>query len=111
MSRIAVGVDRLEGLLGWIHETPEMYCLLAGELDSVLNYLHFAWVVVKDREHELLETKMAIDPSPAGRLSEADRVRRVQRGDYATERVLDYWSRVDTALGVKRFRAQAADGE
>src|SRR4029434_886004 len=42
-------VEFVEGLLGWIHERPEMYCRLAGELDAVMYFLHLAWAEVKDR--------------------------------------------------------------
>ena len=111
MSQMPVGIDRVEGLLGWIHERPDMYCCLAGELDSVLHFLHLAWAVVKDREDDLFAARITIDSSAAGLLSDAERVRPVRRGDEATDRVLDYWARVDSSLGVKRFKVEPAAGE
>jgi hypothetical protein len=50
MLDVPKGIEFVEGLLGWIHERPEMYCTLAGELDSVLHFQHIAWAKVQDRD-------------------------------------------------------------
>src|SRR4029434_6656544 len=97
------GVEFVEGLLGWIHERPEMYCRLAGELDAVMYFLHLAWAEVKDRRKDLDAAKAEAGVTPSGFLSDEERTRPVHRDDEVNRRVLAFWARFDEILGVTRY--------
>jgi hypothetical protein len=103
MRDVPKGVEFVEGLLGWIHERPEMYCRLAGELDAVMHFLHLAWAEVKDRTADLHAALAEAGVTPCGLLSDEERTRPVQRDDEVTRRVLAFWARVDEILGVTRY--------
>lgn len=110
MPESPTGIEFVEELLGWMHERPQMYCRLVGELDLVLHYLHLAWAKVKDRERDLDAAMMKFCASATGFLSDAERVRKVQLDDDATRRVLDFWTDIDSALGLRRNSASTVVG-
>ena len=97
--------DSVESLLVWIRERPHMYCQLAGELDSVLHFLHMVWAKLADREHEFLVATEEAGSTPKGLLSDPQRKHRVKhkiRGiSPAAKRVLRFWSKVDRQLEIE----------
>jgi len=97
-------LDCLESLLVWIRERPHMYCMLVGELDSVLHYLHMVWAKLAVREAEYLAALDAAGLNAMGAMgiiSQKKCHRRVDRNHEVTKRVLEFWSHVDHILGIK----------
>jgi hypothetical protein len=78
-----------------------MYCMLVGELDLSLNYLHLAWAKLADRETEYHAALSAAGRTARGLISNKERHRRVNSDDEVTQRVLTFWRTVDQYLGVK----------
>lgn len=92
--------EKLESLLRWIHERPQMYATMAGELDLILDYLHMVWADLKDREVEYDLILSQCYETAAGLLKHQQRTEPVELGSPTTMIVLDFWNRVDTALDI-----------
>ena len=103
MNEVPTGIDFDEALLGWIRQRPHMYALHAGELNGVLHYLHVAWAKVKNREADLDVALREAEVTAAGLLPASERVHAVQLGTPATDRVLEFWARVDLLLNLKHW--------
>ncbi|MEQ8787675.1 MAG: hypothetical protein RIC55_15335 [Pirellulaceae bacterium] len=85
----------------WMHERPQMYCPFAGELDSVLWYLHMAWAKTADREKDYAAALEIAGLTARGILEDDERSIRVDLNDMVTKRVLSFWSKVDRMLGLQ----------
>lgn len=78
-----------------------MYATMAGELDSILTYLHMVWADLRDREVEYQAARRQCGETAAGLLDEQQRKEPVQLGEASTDLVLDFWNRVDAVLGIQ----------
>ena len=93
--------DSLESLITWMRERPHMYCQLAGELDSVLSYLHMVWAKLADREDDYRVALEQAGQKPRGLLDDRQRKHIVRDKAPATNRVLRFWGKVDDFLDIK----------
>jgi len=89
--------EKIESLIRWIHERPQMYVTRAGELDSVLHYLHMVWADLTGRENQFVTAR----ESAKGPIDDQQRGERVQIGAPATDAVLTYWNAIDAALDIQ----------
>jgi len=93
-------LEYIESLLVWIHERPQMYCSLLGELDSVLYFLHLVWAKLADSEKEYELALNAAGQTPKGLLTQAERHKRTILDDASTQRVIAFWSNVNERLNI-----------
>src|SRR5688572_11834506 len=98
MANTPTPADYIESLMLWMHERPQMYCMYAGELDSVLWYLHMAWAKAAGRETEYQSALETAGLKPRGHISNSERLESVDLEGKATRKVLKFWSKVNTAL-------------
>jgi hypothetical protein len=101
MNNAVSSRDYLESLMIWIRERPHMYCCDVGELDSVLWFLHMVWAKDSDREAEYAAALDSSGLTPRGNLASEERNIAVDTQDEITNRVLQFWSQVDSKLDIR----------
>lgn len=94
--------ESVASLIIWIREQPQQHCKLAGELDSVLWYLHTVWARQADKETNFQIALEEVGQKPQGLLTEAEQKQTVTSDDPATKTVLRYWAIVGSILGIEK---------
>ena len=94
--------ETVASLIVWIREKPGLHCSMAGELDSVLWYLHTAWARLANRESNFQVALEEIGIKPQGLLSEEEQSQTVHSDDEATKSVLRFWAVVGSILGIEK---------
>jgi len=97
-------VAKVQSLLVWVRERPQMYALTPGELDLVLSYLHMVWAMLTEREREYENALTKAGQKARGILSDEERIAPLDRRKPPTKRVLKFWSNVDQELGIVSLR-------
>ncbi len=105
MRQAGYVLDLVQSMMIWVRERPEHYCITAGELDTVLRYLHLIWSEGADNKQEFEDAVAAarellqIDGC-AGLLNNQERVESLLLNGTAKAKVLKYWANVDTTMRV-----------
>ena len=85
----------------WMRQSPRNYCRLAGELDSVLWYLHMVWARIADRDDDYQAAIGETGIHTRGLLSDQERKEIVEEDSSATRQVQEFWERIDERLGIQ----------
>ena len=85
----------------WMRQSPRNYCRLAGELDSVLWYLHMVWAKMASRDADYQAAIGETGIHPQSLLSDQQRNEIVKENSSATGQVQEFWERIDERLGIR----------
>jgi len=94
--------ESVASLIVWIREQPHQHCALAGELDSVLWYLHTVWAKLANREPNFQTALEEVGIKPQGLLSEEEQKQAVKSDGEETKCVLRFWAVVGSILGIEQ---------
>ena len=94
--------ESVASLIIWIREQPLKHCRIAGELDSVLWYLHLVWARLADKESNFQTALEEVGLKPQGLLTAEEQKNTVNSDDEATKTVLRFWAIVGSILGIEK---------
>jgi hypothetical protein len=96
--------EKVQSLMVWVRERPQMYASTVGELDAALLYLHMVWAMLADRENELnsaIQNSWRQRNTLKGYLKDSERTAAVDVTSNPTKKVLRFWTKVDRQLNVE----------